>query len=324
VGNFAENENSFQKPIAVTALMPVKNGMDHIFSSMRQLSNTCRKFDEVLVVDDNSKDGTLPILQRWAAEDQRVRVLSNPGEGLVSALNLGINEASNNWIARFDVDDIYSKDRLDQQVTVAVDQTIAIFSDYEFWTPNGNSLGKVPGPVDSDAVSISLVNSRRTPHPSVLYSRDAVLAVGGYRAEDFPAEDLSLWLRMSKIGKLVSIPQVLLNYQLRSNSVSGQHRALILKKTSELQCQIGTYRDLLKSGFERADTILESYEGLELAKERQILFLQELIKAFELAGDKKRGVLLGKLLRKMNLDMCKALIDISTGTAKRRVYRKFG
>ena len=324
MANLSTSGNQAQQPISVTALLPVKNGMKYILTAKEQLSLTCRKFDEIIVIDDESTDGTLPELKRWAHEDSRVRVINNSGQGLVSALNLGLLESSNNWVARFDVDDKYSQNRIDQQVAVIDSETIAIFSDYEICCPNGDSLGKIPSPVDSDAVKISLVNSRRTAHPSVLFSREAVLSAGGYRAEDFPAEDLSLWLRMSKIGNLVSIPQVLLNYQLRSNSVSGQHRALILKKTSELQYQIGTHRELLKSGFERADTILESYEGLELAKERQILFLQELMKAFELAGDKKRGVLLGKLLRKMNLDMCKALIDISTETAKRRIYRKFG
>lgn len=308
----------------MTALMPVKNGIDYIFSARQQLSNTCRKSDEILVIDDNSKDGSFRELQRWAEEDSRVRVLRNTGEGLVSALNLGIQESTNNWIARFDVDDKYADNRLDQQVAVIESQTIAIFSDYEIWTPNGKSLGRIPSPVDSNAVKISLISSRRTPHPSVLYSREAVLAVGGYRAEDFPAEDLSLWLRMSKVGKLISLPQVLLNYQLRSNSVSGQNRALILKKTSELQNEIGVQRESLKAGFEGADLILDSYDGLELAKQRQILFLQELYKACERAGEQKKVALLGKLLNRVDSGMCKGVIDVSIGTTKRRIYRKFG
>lgn len=324
MANFAGEMINSQKSMPVTALMPVKNGIDYIFSAKQQLSNTCRKFDEILVVDDNSKDGSLRELQKWAEEDSRVRVLQNTGEGLVSALNLGIQESTNNWIARFDVDDKYAENRLDQQMAVAENQTIAIFSDYEIWTPNGKSLGKIPSPVDSDAVRISLINSRRTPHPSVLYSREAVLAVGGYRAEDFPAEDLSLWLRMSKVGKMVSLPQVLLNYQLRNNSVSGQHRSLILKKTSELQNQIGVHRESLESGFERVDLILDTYESLDLAKERQILFLQELSKVCEMEGEQKRSALLGKLLRRIDLGMCKAVIDVSTDTARRRIYRKFG
>jgi len=62
--------------------------MRFILSAKQQLSKTCRENDEILVVDDNSTDGTLRELQKWALEDSRVRVLSNVDQGLVAALNL--------------------------------------------------------------------------------------------------------------------------------------------------------------------------------------------------------------------------------------------
>lgn len=313
-----------QKPIAVTALMPVKNGFDFIYSARQQISNTCREFDEILVIDDSSTDGTFRALQSWAVEDQRVRVLSNSGDGLVSALNLGIKESSNNWIARFDVDDKYAGNRIDQQISSVSHKTVAVFSDYEIWSPNSSSLGKIPSPVNSEAVKISLVNSRRTPHPSVLYSKEAVLAVGGYRVEDFPAEDLSLWLRMSRAGEIISVPEVLLKYQLRLTSVSNQQRSLIVNRTSDLIHQFGIHREALDRGFEQVDAILDSYHELTLAKERQILFLLELSKAMQLAGERKRGVILSTLIKRFDMEMCKAVVDISSGTARRRIYRKLG
>ena len=324
MGNLEADEFKIVSPIAVTALMPVKNGLSYISSSKQQLSNTCREFDEILVVDDNSSDGTLIELQRWAEQDSRVRVLSNPDQGLVSALNLGIKESSNNWIARFDVDDKYAEHRLEAQVTAAKFETVAIFSDYEMWSPNGRALGKIPSPVDSDAVKISLVNSRRTPHPSVLYSKEAVLAVGGYRAKDFPAEDLSLWLRMSRVGKMVSIPQVLLSYQLRRNSVSGQQRTLITKKTSELLRNIGIQDEVTNSGYQRLEEILDSYMNLHLGKERQILFIQELARSLEMSGNKVGKIRTDTLVRRADKKMISAAGSILSGTIKRRMYRKFG
>ncbi len=322
--NLREKKNIPKNRSAVTALLPVKNGLDYIYSAMQQLSNSCREIDEVLVIDDNSTDGTLCVLQSWAAEDQRVRIVRNPGEGLVAALNIGIKESSNNWIARFDVDDKYAENRIDQQMTEISHKTVAVFSDYEMWSPNGRSLGKIPSPVDSDAVKISLVNSQRTPHPSVLYSKEAVVAAGGYKVEDFPAEDLSLWLRMSRVGEVISVPQVLLNYQLRQTSVSGQQRALIKRKSFNLINQIGIHQEALKTGFDRIDVILDSYDELDLAKERQILFLLELSKGMKLSGETKRSLVLSKLIKRMDKDVFKAVVDISMGTVKRRIYRKLG
>ncbi len=324
VANLLETNHQPQQPISVTALLPVKNGMRFILSAKQQLSKTCRESDEILVIDDNSTDGTLQELQKWAVEDSRVRVLSNVDQGLVAALNLGIDESTNSWIARFDVDDNYREDRLKQQISLINPDTVAIFSDYEIWRPSGVSLGKIPSPVDSDAVKISLVNSRRTAHPSVMFSKEAVLSVGGYRVEDFPAEDLSLWLRMSRVGELVSVPEVLLNYQLGLNSISGQQRAKIIERTSSLLRQIGVHEVAVESGFERVEEILDSYSELNLAKSRELMFLQELTKATESAGEHKRRVILGKLIKRLDGNMLSAAFDISIGTAKRRMYRRFG
>ncbi len=211
--DFSTKSSNSIATIPVTALLPVKNGMKYISRARRQVASTCRDKDEIIIVDDNSTDGTFAELERWASQDHRVRILKNPGDGLVSALNLGIRESTNKWIARFDVDDTYNFERIQKQSNMVQPNVVAVFSDYEVLRPSGKSLGVIPSPVDSDAVDVSLVSSRRTPHPSVLFLKDAVISVGGYLPQDFPAEDLSLWLRLSREGLLKSIPEVLLGYE---------------------------------------------------------------------------------------------------------------
>ena len=58
-------------------------------------------------------------------------------------------------------------------------------------------------------------------HPSVMMRRKAVLAVGGYRAEMMPAEDLDLWLRMGERGRLANLPDVITRYRVHESSVSA-------------------------------------------------------------------------------------------------------
>jgi hypothetical protein len=58
-------------------------------------------------------------------------------------------------------------------------------------------------------------------HPSVMMRRMAVLAVGSYRVEMMPAEDLDLWLRMSERGRLANLPDVITRYRLHESSVSA-------------------------------------------------------------------------------------------------------
>jgi nitric oxide reductase large subunit len=195
----------------------------------------------------------------------------------VGALNLGLREASNEWIARFDVDDRYEISRLDEQRVCISSNVIGIFSDYDFFSEALPYLGTIPSAIDSDAVAVSLISSQRTAHPSILFNRGSVLDVGGYQQEDFPAEDLSLWLRMSRAGDLVSIPKVLLHYRLSAGSVTATKRqASILKKNSLIQ-SIGINPLNVEKASSKLEQIFEVYKPESFSNEREILLIRDLI-----------------------------------------------
>ena len=58
-------------------------------------------------------------------------------------------------------------------------------------------------------------------HPAVAFRKSAVLAVGGYRKEFFPAEDIDLWNRLVEKGyKILVQPEYLLDYRMHGNSAT--------------------------------------------------------------------------------------------------------
>jgi glycosyltransferase involved in cell wall biosynthesis len=209
--------------------------------------------------------------------DSRVRLIQSTNQGLVSALNQGVSEATNRWIARFDVDDTYEKERLEVQRTYIDKLVVGIFTDYDFYSECGQYLGVMPTAIDSRAVTISLISSTRTPHPSVLFDKEAVLEVGGYREIDFPAEDLSLWLRLSREGKLISIPKVLLHYRLSVNSITGQKRNEAIKKKNQLLREIGIAPTSINEFTEGLPEIQRTYAENSYEQERTILLIRDLV-----------------------------------------------
>lgn len=67
---------------------------------------------EVLLVDDGSSDGTLPLAQRLAAHDPRVRVFTTPANlGPGGARNIALTEMHGTWLAVLDSDDLVAPDR---------------------------------------------------------------------------------------------------------------------------------------------------------------------------------------------------------------------
>jgi hypothetical protein len=63
-------------------------------------------------------------------------------------------------------------------------------------------------------------------HPSVMMRRAQLEAVGGYRVEFEPAEDLDLWLRLGEAGRLINLPDALMHYRLHRESFSERHQRL--------------------------------------------------------------------------------------------------
>ena len=60
---------------------------------------------EVIVVNDGSKDGTGAVIDRYAAQDHRVKAIHKENGGVTSARFRGVAEATGDWIGFVDGDD---------------------------------------------------------------------------------------------------------------------------------------------------------------------------------------------------------------------------
>jgi glycosyltransferase involved in cell wall biosynthesis len=301
--------NAFSRD-SLSILLPILNGAKYISSVREHLNKIGHPKDEFLLIDDGSQDNTWKMISAWAKEDERVVAIQNPNKGLANALNLGLDLATKDWVARFDIDDKYELNRLNLQMTLSSPTVGVIFSDYDFIARNGTNLGVIPSPVDKDATAISLINSRRTPHPSAVINRQAALSVGGYLQADFPAEDLSLWLRMSRVSDLVTFPATLLHYQVSESSVTSTRRQEMLRTKKRLIREIGINSQSIKSANLRAKEIFESYLDNSLIGERQLFFLLELYnveKRFDFTLAFANQTQLSELMRGMNSSVRKAL-----------------
>ena len=106
--------------------------------------------------------------------------------------------------------------------------------------------------------------------------------MGGYLTNDFPVEDLSLWLRAARSGKLVSVPEVLLNYTLSNLSTSGSRQKIVKTKKLEIITKYGLPLDIIQDSVnELSDTYLR-YARSSFVEERRILLLRNLRKLYKM------------------------------------------
>ena len=96
--------------VKVSVLMPVYNLEDYIEHAMESLFNQTLKDIEIVCVNDGSVDNSLKILRELESKYDFIKVFSQENKGAGPALNKCIEEATGEYIAFLDADDIYVDD----------------------------------------------------------------------------------------------------------------------------------------------------------------------------------------------------------------------
>jgi glycosyltransferase involved in cell wall biosynthesis len=307
---------------AISALLPVKNGEIYLEPLVPNILSMLTSNDELVVINDGSSDQTRSIIEKYCESDSRLRLINTQGIGLVRALNLGVESAAHKWIARFDVDDEYPKNRLDEERELLNDDVSVIFSDYQFISKRGVNLGPVYSAIFPLPTSLSLFSSQRTAHPSALINKRYFLQCGGYLEKDYPAEDLALWLRLSECGKLISVPKKLLLYRISGASISGQTRQIQLRKKDELISNYSLWSLRQKQCIDFFGETISSYRSTSNASERIFLHIRDIrLVSSQINVKVPYSRLYAQIGIGMSLKLAYSLLKITYFTMLRRIYR---
>jgi glycosyltransferase involved in cell wall biosynthesis len=210
----------------ISVAMSVYNNAPYLAHAIESiLAQTFNDF-EFLIVDDGSTDRSGEIIDRFAANDSRIRPIHQANVGLIASLNRMIDEGRAPLIARMDGDDIALPERFARQVAfldanpdIGVLGTGCTCID-EDGRPSVYKFDNVTTPED---VVEDLKNGPPLCHPSVVMRRDAVRAVGGYHRAYRHCEDYDLWLRLSENVRMANLPERLLLYRQSETQVSNRH-----------------------------------------------------------------------------------------------------
>src|SRR6266545_7755936 len=207
----------------VSVVVPTRNRRQFlrlsVFSALRQRGVEV----EVIVVDDASTDGAAAMVSSLA--DRRVRLLRQDSRGGVSAArNRGIEEASGEWLAFLDDDDLWAPEKLVLQLESAtragrtwayaedvnVDDDLRVLSAFRPPTPE-QVMEALPryNPVPSGASNI-------------IVRADALAAVGPFDPDLRRTEDWDLWIRMARTGPPACVSRPLVGYRFHTDNIAAE------------------------------------------------------------------------------------------------------
>ena len=201
----------------VSVIMPSFGTAKYIAESIRSVLDQTYKNLELIIVDDNSSDGSAEIISEFT--DERIRFFRN-SENLGAAFtrNKALDEAKGRWIAFLDSDDIWANDKLEKQIGFMEKNGYAFsYTDYEKIDDDGNSL-KVycTGP--------KVVTRRkmyRYGYPGCLTVMYDAEKIGKIRIEDIKKNnDYAMWLIVCKKADCYLLPENLAKYRIRTVSIS--------------------------------------------------------------------------------------------------------
>lgn len=211
----------------VSVVMPAFNAADFVQAAVESILH--QHFDdfELIIVEDGSSDRTWDILQACAQQDQRVRLLRNAdNQGVLASRNRGLAAAQGEYLAVQDADDLSLPGRLAVQVTYLDQQPAvsAVGSPAQRIDAAGCVLSTWEVPQGHAQIRAHLLFTSPIAHTTMLARLALVRQVGGYQYE-YGVEDYDLWWRLSKVGRLETIPQVLAQYRISDSPhriTSGQ------------------------------------------------------------------------------------------------------
>lgn len=187
----------------ISVLMSVYNAEFTLPKAIESILNQTLKEFEFIICDDGSSDRSWDIISGYCVKNSKIKAFKNAKNlGLAASLNKCLSLASGEYIARQDADDISVPDRLEKTLAYLqkndcpyVGCGVYIFDDESIW-----SRRMFPETITKHMIA----QCNPFFHPTMLFKRDVMDFVNGYRAaeETRRTEDYDLVMRLAAEGMI--------------------------------------------------------------------------------------------------------------------------
>lgn len=211
----------------VSIIMPAYNSEKYIGETIESVLAQTYQNWELLIVDDCSTDNTPNIVRSYLAKDSRVKYYRlSQNLGAAAARNKAMYEATGEYMAFLDSDDLWYKEKLQKQTDFMNQEKINFsYTSYERIEECSNKLPhRVICPKQTSYEKLLLGNT--IGNSTAMYS---VKSLGKFNIPLIrKRNDYALWLRILKKEKYaVGISDVLMKYRVRGDSLSSNKIELL-------------------------------------------------------------------------------------------------
>lgn len=240
----------------VSVCIPAYNNAPYIKETIDSILNQTYQNIEVVVVDDNSTDNTVVIVEQMAREDKRIKLYKNKKNlGMSGNWNHCLELCEGEYIKLVCADDIIEQDAIEKEARAMQEHPSVnlVESDTRLIDINGKSNGAFKRYYKS-----GLVNGKKLAKTSLMLNnffgapvnnlmrKTAVEKVGGFDTAFTYILDFDMWVSLACTGDVYIIHELLNSFCVRNDSNTGvmineqrnvyvaEHRKLVEKHADEL------------------------------------------------------------------------------------------
>lgn len=229
-----------EKPL-VSVLITVYNDEKNIAIAVKSILEQTFQDFEIIIVNDGSTDNTEDVIKNLQVNDSRILLVNQNNQGTSKAANNGLSYCRGKYIARLDSDDYSFPHRLNFQFNYLESHPdVVLIGGGSFIIDHDNNIIGSRN-VKTNNPQKTLMHRCIFQQSDVMFRKDAVLNLGGYRVKFKNAQDYDLWLRLSEVGQIAKVQEYFGVWRLNpggytlSRKLEQKNEVKIIKKMALLR-----------------------------------------------------------------------------------------
>ncbi|MGE0567584.1 MAG: glycosyltransferase [Bacteroidia bacterium] len=242
----------------VSICIPVYNSGFFVKETLESVLNQSYRNIEVIVVDDNSKDETVKIVQ--SIDDVRLKLYCNDDNiGVVDNWNKSVDLSTGDYIKVMGGDDLLDKYCIEKQLDALLEFDVELVTSHKYVI---NSKGKTI--VQKRSFENGIISGQKAFKKSFLdgsnmigepvsglFKRESFYRIGGFKPDFLYLIDMEFWYRVIGTGNLYCISKPLYSFRISKGSLSSLLKGSQIEEFKKLRNKLENDGYVVFSVFEK-------------------------------------------------------------------------
>jgi len=252
----------------VSVVIPCYNQAHFLSESIESVLSQTHLRMEVVVVDDGSQDGVADVVARYPG----ILFLRQENQGLAGARNAGFRASTGEYVVFLDADDRLLPNAIESHLaSVATEPWVGfVVGDIDHIAADGSHAGSPRWPLLESNQYEELLRVKHVANTiAVMFRREVVEQLGGFKPSCSPAEDYELLLRAARLFPSRHHRTVVAQYRRHANTLSRKGIVMLRAMNHVMGLQREVVRDnpALMAAWRKGDAYWKIHFGAAGVKE---------------------------------------------------------